>query len=48
VWAAKDHIGSRSVLEVEIDAGHIGTFMSHAALHDHWPGILAWILQREA
>jgi poly(3-hydroxyalkanoate) synthetase len=45
VFAARRAVGSRQVLEVEIPAGHVGTFMGKAALAEHWPEILAWILR---
>jgi poly(3-hydroxybutyrate) depolymerase len=44
--AAAELVGSEDVLEVEIPAGHVGTFMGQHALTDHWPGLLAWIRGR--
>lgn len=43
VLAARKAVSSQYVLEVEIPAGHVGTFMSHEALADHWPEILGWL-----
>ena len=41
--AVRDLVSSAEVLEVEIPAGHVGTFMGKAALRDHWPSVLRWL-----
>ena len=43
VFAARRFLGSRDVLEVLTDGGHIGTFMGRQELTEHWPGLLAWL-----
>jgi len=44
VWAAEAAVGSDRVTRVEIEAGHVGTFMGRAALREHWPRIARMIL----
>ena len=41
--AARELVSSTDKLEVEIPAGHVGTFMGAAALRDHWPSVLRWL-----
>ena len=36
-------VGSTEILDREIPAGHVGTFMGKAALRECWPGILRWL-----
>lgn len=47
VFAARKHVGSRRILERLLEAGHVGTFMSHQTLVRDWPGILDWLLVNE-
>jgi len=48
VWAAEGVVGSAQVTRVEIDAGHVGTFMGRSALQDHWPHIAAGMRAAES
>jgi len=41
--AILDHASSADVLDVEIPAGHVGTFMGKGALREQWPAILRWV-----
>lgn len=47
VFAARKYVGSRNVLQRLLDAGHVGTFMSHGTLARDWPSIFAWLRGRE-
>lgn len=40
LFAAADHVSSSIVRKYTTDAGHIGVFMSHHALHHEWPTLL--------
>ena len=48
VWALSDHIGTREqdVVRRLTTGGHLGLFMGHEALSEHWPPILADIARR--
>lgn len=41
--AMRDHASSAAVLEVEIPAGHVGTFMGGESLAESWPDVLGWL-----
>ncbi len=41
--AVLEYARPERVLELEIPAGHVGTFMAKGPLRDHWPGVLAWL-----
>ena len=41
--AILDHASPSRALELEIPAGHVGTFMGKGPLRDHWPGVLGWL-----
>jgi len=45
--AVLDHVSSEEVLEKEIPAGHVGTFMGKGPLRDHWPGVLDWLVSAD-
>jgi poly(3-hydroxyalkanoate) synthetase len=47
LWPAAEAVSSRQVLRVEIDAGHVGTFMGRGALREDWPAIAAWLIERD-
>jgi poly(3-hydroxybutyrate) depolymerase len=46
--AILEHARPERVLELEIPAGHVGTFMGKGPLRDHWPGVLAWLTSTPA
>ena len=46
--AILEHASPERVLELEIPAGHVGTFMGKGPLRDHWPGVLAWLVTDQA
>ncbi len=41
--ALRDHVGSSAILETDIPAGHVGTFMGREALAEYWPGVFDWL-----
>ncbi len=43
--AISDLASSTQILDVEIDAGHVGTFMGSDSLRDHWPDVLSWLIE---
>ncbi len=46
VFAIADHVSTpHSLLRTELTpGGHLGLFMGHQALRDHWPPLLAEVL----
>jgi len=41
--AILDHAAPARVLDVQVDAGHVGTFMGREAIRDRWPDVLIWL-----
>jgi poly(3-hydroxyalkanoate) synthetase len=47
VFALEEHVGTppEEVLRRLAPGGHLGLFMGHEALREHWPPLLAWVLR---
>lgn len=45
VFAMKEHVRSKQVVERTTTGGHLGLFMGREALREHWPPILAGVLE---
>ena len=46
--AILEEVTSSTTLDVEVDAGHVGTFMGREVLRDRWPAVLDWIARSGA